>query len=99
MYFNQYVDVLASFMVKSTRMHTLKLGHNNLRGGAGESVEKVLRTLQEMSSIRIVDVSHNTLGVSYGGNNPKFQGSSPPICILGDVIIKSNIENLDISFN
>lgn len=36
---------MVQFMLLSTRMHTLRMSHNNLRGQATESVEKVLQTL------------------------------------------------------
>lgn len=53
-----------------------------------------------MCALREVDLSHNTLGVSYGvPTNPKYKDKSPPICILGDVLINSKIEVLNISHN
>lgn len=76
------------------------MSHNNLRGSSHDCVERILKVMCDMNALRELDLSHNTLGVSYGvPNNPKFQGRTPPICVLGDVMINSFLETLDISNN
>lgn len=71
------------------------MSNNNLRGTGTTGVEVVLNALQDVHTLKELDLSSNTLGVSY----QLKEENSPPICILGDMLVNSSLEILDISHN
>ena len=87
---------MIQFLGHFQRLSVFKLSNNNLRGGNG-GVDLVLKCLGDCASLKHLDLSNNLLGQNYG---PQFSKRSPPICLLGDVLIKSpQLEHLDISNN
>lgn len=95
------MDIFIHYLLQASRLHTLKLANNNLRGSVNDLAEKLILCFTEMTSIRRLDLSSNMLGQSYGTYpfNPKFQNKTPPACALGDVLINSTVKDLNVSNN
>lgn len=100
-YFSKYVETFIHYLVSASRLQTFSLASNNLRGSVNDVVERLLLCFQEMASLKKVDLSNNALGQSYGTYpfNPRFQGKTPPVCVLGDVLINSTIREISIANN
>jgi len=65
-YFGKYADTLIHYFSSSSRMHTIKLSHNNLRGSNNGQVDKLLRSFSELAFLKTLDLSNNLLGQNYG---------------------------------
>ena len=91
-YFTKLLEPLIKYFTMS-RVITLKLGFNNLRG----PVESLLQCFIEMNQLKELDLQSNHLGYSYG---PRKDKKPAPISILADVIIKAPfIKRINISNN
>ena len=65
-YFGRYIESLIHYLTHTSRLGTLKLSHNNLRGSAGGTVDKLLSSMMDISSLKTLDLSNNLLGKNYG---------------------------------
>jgi len=65
-YFGRYLESLIHYLTHTSRLATLRLSHNNLRGSAGGGVDKLLISLMDVTALKNLDLSHNLLGRNYG---------------------------------
>lgn len=63
--FAKLVPNMITFLNHFGRLHTFKLGHNNMRGGQGV-VDKLLLGFGDMATLTHLDLQHNLLGQKYG---------------------------------
>ena len=65
-YFSKYSDKLVTYFTTSSRLHTIRLGYNNLRGSSNGHVDKLLQSFIEIGTIKTIDLQNNLLGKTFG---------------------------------
>jgi hypothetical protein len=64
--FSKTAPKLIQALTHFSRLHSVKLAQNNLRGDLNGNIDKLLACFVEMNSLKSLDLSGNTLGLSYG---------------------------------
>jgi len=96
-YFARVVPCLIKAFSHFGRMHTLKMGFNNLRGDQSGNIDKLLTAFIDMTALKHLDLQSNILGQNFG---TQLDRKPPPICLMSDVLIKTlSLKDLNISNN
>jgi Ran GTPase-activating protein (RanGAP) involved in mRNA processing and transport len=95
--FGKAVQELTQAFSHFSRLHTLSLAHNNLRGDSGGKIDLLLRSLGELGALSNLDLSWNNLGAEFGR---QMERKPAPVCHLADLLVNAaTLKRLNVAHN